>query len=155
MNEVSGILNVIKPLGWTSMDVVRKLKGLTRQKKVGHAGTLDPEATGILPICFGQATRVMEYLVDSPKSYEAVIKLGVSTDSYDAVGNIMKVQDSSDITQADVEKGLLKYQGAFDQIPPMYSALKKNGERLYNLARAGKEVIREPREVNIYNLDVI
>ena len=97
----------------------------------------------------------MEYLVDSPKSYEAVIKLGVSTDSYDAVGNIMKVQDSSDITQADVEKGLLKYQGAFDQIPPMYSALKKNGERLYNLARAGKEVIREPREVNIYNLDVL
>ena len=95
MNEVSGILNVIKPLGWTSMDVVRKLKGLTRQKKVGHAGTLDPEATGILPICFGQATRVMEYLVDSPKSYEAVIKLGVSTDSYDAVGNIMKVQDLS------------------------------------------------------------
>jgi len=155
MNEVNGILNLIKPVGWTSMDVVRKLKRLTRQKKVGHAGTLDPEATGILPICFGQATRVMEYLVDSPKSYEAVIKLGISTDSYDAVGAIVKSQDPSNITQADVENGLLKYVGAFDQVPPMYSALKKDGERLYNLARAGKEVVREPREVNIYNLDVL
>ena len=155
MKQVNGILNVIKPVGWTSMDVVRRLKGLTRQKKVGHAGTLDPEATGILPICFGQATRIMEYLVDSPKCYEAVIKLGISTDSYDAVGAITKTQDSSNITQADVENGLGKYVGVFNQVPPMYSALKKNGERLYNLARAGKEIVREPREVSIYNLDVL
>ena len=107
MNEVNGILNLIKPMGWTSMDVVRKLKRLTRQKKVGHAGTLDPEATGILPICFGQATRVMEYLVDSPKSYEAVIKLGISTGSYDTVSAIVKSQDPSNITHADVVNGLL------------------------------------------------
>ena len=154
MKEISGILNVIKPVDWTSMDVVRKLKSLTRQKKIGHAGTLDPQATGILPICFGQATRVMEYVVDSPKSYEAVVKLGVSTDSYDAEGNITNTEDTSGITELDVKNELAKYIGDFGQIPPMYSALKKDGERLYNLARAGKEIIRDPREVTIYSLKI-
>lgn len=155
MKEESGILNVIKPLGWTSMDVVRMLKRLTKQKRVGHAGTLDPLATGLLPICFGQATRVMEYLVDSPKTYMAVIQLGVSTDSYDAAGKITSVADSSSIGTKDIESALDRYKGTFSQVPPMFSALKKDGKRLYKLARAGKEVDRPPREVSIYKMDML
>ena len=155
MKEESGILSVIKPLGWTSMDVVRMLKRLTKQKRVGHAGTLDPLATGLLPICFGQATRVMEYLVDSPKTYMAVIQLGVSTDSYDAAGQITSVADTSSIGIKDIESSLDRYKGTFSQVPPMFSALKKDGKRLYKLARAGKEVDRPPREVSIYKMDML
>ncbi|MBI4281998.1 MAG: tRNA pseudouridine(55) synthase TruB [Chloroflexi bacterium] len=154
MDEANGIISVIKPLQWTSMEVVRRIKRLTQQKKVGHAGTLDPQATGVLPICLGQATKVMEYLVDSPKIYSALIHLGVSTDSYDALGHITDTSDPSHITEQDVSAELEKYQGVFHQVPPMFSALKKDGERLYNLARAGKEVTRSPREVEIYRLKI-
>ncbi|MBI2856367.1 MAG: tRNA pseudouridine(55) synthase TruB, partial [Chloroflexi bacterium] len=154
MTEVQGILNVIKPPQWTSMDVVRLIKRLTRQKRVGHAGTLDPQATGILPICIGQATRVMEYLVNSPKTYHAVVQLGVSTDTYDAQGQITDVRDPSHITLQDVDTALEAFRGVFYQVPPMYSALKREGERLYNLARAGKEVAREPRKVESFRLEV-
>lgn len=152
--EANGIISMIKPLQWTSMDVVRRIKRLTQQKKVGHAGTLDPQATGVLPVCFGQATRVMEYLVDSPKSYTAVVHLGVSTDSYDALGQVTEIKDPSYVSKSEVSRELEKYRGSFQQVPPMYSALKKDGERLYNLARAGKEVTRLPREVKIYRLDM-
>jgi tRNA pseudouridine55 synthase len=155
MDEVNGIINVIKPLQWTSMEVVRRIKRFTGQKKVGHAGTLDPQATGVLPICIGQATRVMEYLVDSPKTYLALVHLGVSTDSYDALGQITETKDPSYVTEQDISTALEKYFGVFHQVPPMYSALKKDGERLYNLARAGKEVDRPPREVEIYKLKII
>ena len=154
MTEVHGILNVIKPLQWTSMDVVRLVKRLTRQKSVGHAGTLDPQATGILPICLGQATRVMEYLVDSPKSYHATVKLGVSTDTYDAQGQVTDVKDPSQVTREDVDKALEAFRGVFYQVPPMYSALKREGERLYNLARAGKEVSREARRVEAFRVEI-
>ena len=154
MDEANGIISVIKPLQWTSMEVVRKIKRLTSQKKVGHAGTLDPQATGVLPICIGQATRVMEYLVDSPKTYTALVHLGVSTDSYDALGQITEAKDPSYVTEQDANTALEKYRGIFDQVPPMYSALKRDGERLYNLARAGKEVDRPPREVEIYQLKI-
>ena len=154
MNEISGILSVIKPLDWTSMEVVRRIKRLTNQKKVGHAGTLDPQATGVLPVCIGQATRVMEYLVDSPKVYVALVHFGVETDSYDAMGQITETKDSAYVTENDVTTALKKYCGIFDQVPPMYSALKMDGERLYNLARAGKEVDRPPREVRIYQLKI-
>lgn len=154
MNEANGIISVIKPLQWTSMEVVRRIKRLTGQKKVGHAGTLDPQATGVLPICFGQATRVMEYLVDSPKSYMALVQLGVTTDSYDAMGQVTETRDASHITEQDISAALEKYRGVFPQVPPMYSALKKDGERLYNLARAGKEVDRPPRDVEIYDLKI-
>ena len=153
-NETNGIISIIKPLQWTSMDVVRRIKRLTQQKKVGHAGTLDPQATGVLPVCLGQATRVMEYLIDSPKSYTAVVHLGVSTDSYDALGQVTEIKDPSYVSELDVNRELEKYHGPFHQVPPMYSALKKDGERLYNLARAGKEVTRLPREVEIYRLDM-
>jgi len=154
MDEANGIISVIKPLQWTSMEVVRRIKRLTGQKKVGHAGTLDPQATGVLPICIGQATRVMEYLVDSPKTYMALVHLGVSTDSYDALGQITETKDPSYVTEQDFSTALKKYSGVFHQVPPMYSALKKDGERLYNLARAGKEVDRPPREVEIYKLKI-
>ena len=155
MEEENGILSIIKPVGWTSMDVVRMLKRLTKQKRVGHAGTLDPRATGLLPICFGQATRVMEYLVDSPKTYMAVIELGVSTDSYDAAGQVTSIAETSLINTEDIESALDKYKGTFNQVPPMFSALKKEGKRLYKLARAGKEVDRPPREVSIYKMDML
>ena len=154
MDEANGIISVIKPLQWTSMEVVRQVKRLTKQKKVGHAGTLDPQATGVLPICIGQATRVMEYLVDSPKLYKALVHLGVSTDSYDSLGQVTETRDSSYVTEQNVIKELEKYRGVFHQVPPMFSALKRDGERLYNLARAGIEVDRPPREVEIYSLKI-
>ena len=154
MSEITGIISISKPLEWTSMEVVRRVKRLTKQKRVGHAGTLDPQATGVLPICFGQATRIMEYLVDSPKVYKAVIQFGVSTDTYDSQGQVTEENDPSGVTLQDVEREMEAFQGTFLQVPPMYSALKRDGERLYNLARAGKEVAREPREVEIYRSEI-
>ena len=155
MKEVHGIISVIKPLQWTSMEVVRQIKRLTRQKRVGHAGTLDPQATGVLPICLGQATRVMEYLVDSPKTYRAHVRLGVSTDTYDSQGQVVETRDASHVTEQDLTRELEAFRGVFHQVPPMYSALKRDGERLYNLARAGEEVERAPREVEIYRLEIL
>ena len=154
MSEITGIISIAKPLEWTSMEVVRRVKRLTKQKRVGHAGTLDPHATGVLPICFGQATRIMEYLVDSPKVYKAVIRLGASTDTYDSQGQFTEENDPSGVTLQDIEREMEAFQGTFLQVPPMYSALKRDGERLYNLARAGKEVEREPREVAIYRTEI-
>ncbi|MBF8267111.1 MAG: tRNA pseudouridine synthase [Dehalococcoidia bacterium] len=154
MEQVNGIISVIKPLQWTSMEVVRQVKRLTHQKKVGHAGTLDPQATGVLPICFGQATRLMEYMVDSLKVYRAQVLLGVSTDTYDAQGQVTGVKDASHVTEEDVLRELEAFRGVFYQVPPMYSALKRDGERLYNLARAGREVEREPRKVEVFQLKI-
>ena len=142
MSEITGIINISKPLEWTSMEVVRRVKRLTKQKRVGHAGTLDPHATGVLPICFGQATRIMEYLVDSPKVYKALIRLGSSTDTYDSQGQFTEENDPSGVTLQDIEREMEAFQGTFLQVPPMYSALKRDGERLYNLAR-GRERGRE------------
>ncbi len=154
MAEVHGILSMIKPPEWTSMDVVRRVRRLTGQKKAGHAGTLDPQATGVLPVCIGQATRVMEYLVDSPKTYAAVVRLGEATDSYDALGQVTETADASGVTLGEVDAALDAYRGVFGQVPPMFSALKRDGKRLYDLARAGVEVARPPREVEIYRLEV-
>ena len=154
MADAHGIININKPIRWTSMEVVRRVKRLTGQRKVGHAGTLDPQATGVLPICFGQATRVMEYLVDSPKTYRALIRLGVSTDTYDSQGMVTDIKSTSFVREKDIVRELQSFRGVFEQIPPMYSALKRDGERLYNLARAGKNVVRAPREVQVYRLDV-
>lgn len=154
MNEISGIINMIKPLGWTSMDVVRLVKRLTGQKKIGHAGTLDPQATGILPICIGQATRVMEYIIDSPKMYRAKVFLGEATDTYDTQGEVTFKGDATWVSTQDVLNQLNSFKGSIYQIPPMYSALKKEGKRLYNLARAGTEIEREPRLVECYNIEL-
>jgi len=155
MPEVHGILNVLKPSGLTSMDVVRRLKRLTRQRHIGHGGTLDPLAEGVLPICFGQATRLMEFLVEGVKVYRARVRLGVTTDTYDAEGRVVATADPSGITREQVESALSSFEGVIQQVPPMYSALKRGGQRLYELARSGVEVPREPRRVRVYRIRLI
>jgi len=153
--SVHGFLNLYKPPRITSMEAVRQARNLTGQRRVGHGGTLDPVAEGVLPICFGQATRLMEYLVDSVKHYRMTVYLGISTDTYDSEGTVTSRRDPSGVTLADVEAALQQFQGIFEQVPPMYSALKKGGQRLYELARKGLEVEREPRKVEIKRIEVV
>ena len=152
--SVDGILNVNKPHGLTSMSLVRRLKRAGVVKKVGHGGTLDPIATGVVPVCLGRATRVMEYLVDGVKEYRAGVELGVETDTYDAMGEVVRTSDPSGITRDDAVEALSRFRGRIEQVPPMYSALKRQGKRLYELARAGIEVDREPRIVEVYAIEV-
>ena len=152
---VDGILVLNKPQGVTSMDMVRRAKRVTRVKRVGHAGTLDPIATGLLPICFGQATRLMEYLVDGRKVYRASFTLGAATDTYDALGEVTDRGDASGVTREDVEALLPGFTGAVTQQPPMFSALKHEGRRLYDLAREGVEVERPARDVIVYGIDIL
>ncbi len=150
-----GILPLNKSKDVTSMDMVRMVKRFTRVKRVGHAGTLDPIATGVLPICFGQATRLMEYLVDGRKIYRAEFTMGVATDTYDAEGSQTDTGDWSAVTRADVEAHFPVFMGAILQQPPMYSAIKHEGKRLYELARAGVEVERPAREVVVHGLTLL
>ena len=152
--SVDGILNVNKPHGMTSMTLVRRLKRTGVVKKVGHGGTLDPIATGVVPVCLGRATRVMEYLVDGVKEYRAGVELGVETDTYDAMGEVVRSTDASGVTRDDVATAITRFRGRIEQVPPMYSALKRQGKRLYELARAGIEVDREPRAVDVYAIEV-
>ncbi|PZC48647.1 MAG: tRNA pseudouridine55 synthase [Chloroflexi bacterium] len=152
---INGVLNMNKPEGWTSMDLVRLVKRLTREKRVGHGGTLDPQATGVLPILLGQATRLMEHLVNTPKLYRTDIVLGTETDTYDGEGSIVAVRDASHLSQERIASALASFVGVSYQVPPMYSALKQDGKRLYELARAGEEVPREPRKVVISRLEVV
>lgn len=153
--SADGILVLYKPKDVTSMDMVRMAKRVSRVKKVGHAGTLDPIATGILPICFGQATRLMEFMVDGRKVYRAEITLGSATDTYDALGTVTGTGDASAITRDDLESLLPSFLGVIPQEPPMYSAIKHEGQRLYDLARAGVEVEREARDVVVHNIEVL
>ena len=152
---INGILNVDKPKGATSMDVVRRIKRASRQKRVGHGGTLDPIATGVIPICMGQATRMMEYVVDGAKEYRGTVELGVETDTYDAMGEAVREADTSGVTADRIEGALGSFEGEVMQVPPMYSALKMKGKRLYDLARAGIEVEREARPVNVYDVKLL
>lgn len=152
---MDGILNINKPLGVTSFDVVARVKRLIGERRVGHAGTLDPQAEGVLPVCFGRATRVIEFLAEATKSYRGEIELGITTDTYDAAGTIISRKDPSGISQSDLLRTLDSFKGIIEQVPPMYSALKKNGLPLYKLARAGIEVERRPRRANIHSLDLI
>jgi tRNA pseudouridine55 synthase len=152
---LSGILNVDKPPDLTSHDVVAAVRRVAGQRKVGHAGTLDPMATGVLLVCLGQATRVAEYLMASHKRYRATIVLGTSTDTYDAEGEILTSDGRIDFDQAKIEAALATFVGRIQQVPPMYSALKRDGEPLYKLARQGKTVAREPREVDIAELRLL
>ena len=153
--SIDGILNVNKPEGKTSFDAVAWLKRLTGEKHVGHAGTLDPIATGVLPICFGQATRVVRFLTESSKTYLAQIELGVTTDTFDRQGKITERGDPSSITVTQVEEALTTFQGVIKQVPPVYSALKLQGRRCYELARAGIPIKLKPRQVEIVSLDLI
>ena len=152
---VHGVLTLNKTKDATSMDMVRLVKRLTKVKRVGHAGTLDPIAIGVLPICFGQATRLMEFMVDSTKLYRAEFTLGVATDTYDAYGTPVQQGNWSGISRAHVEAALPQFVGTTLQQPPMYSALKHEGKRLYELARAGVEVERPAREVVVTNISLL
>jgi len=135
------------------MDVVRRVKSLTgMRKRVGHGGTLDPLANGVLPICLGQATRLMEYIINGSKQYTMEIQLGISTTTYDSEGEILSKKNPKDITAKDIEEALGAFRGEILQVPPMYSALKQNGQRLYTLARKGVTVERNPRKVTVTNL---
>ena len=149
----NGFLVLNKARGLTSMDVVRQVKRVTGlRKKVGHGGTLDPLAEGILPICFGQATRLMEYLINSTKEYRMEVRLGITTDTYDAEGQVIAEKDPSQVTADRINDALDAFRGVFEQMPPMHSALKSKGQRLYDLARQGLEVERKPREVEVSRL---
>mgnify|MGYP000003513340 FL=1 len=152
---MDGIINVYKEAGFTSHDVVAKLRGILRQKKIGHTGTLDPAATGVLPVCLGKATKVCELLTDKDKSYRAVCKLGVETDTQDMTGTILKEYDVIGISEQNIRECVEKFVGDIKQIPPMYSALKVNGKKLYELAREGKIIERKPRDINISKIDII
>lgn len=153
-NELCGIFNIYKPVGITSFDVVRKVRKLTGEKKVGHCGTLDPEASGVLPVCVGKATKSIEFIMDNYKVYEAEIKFGVVTDTYDKEGAILE-QNSVNVSEEQVREAISSFIGEIEQVPPMYSALKHNGKKLYELARAGIEVEREARKINIYDINVL
>lgn len=154
----NGILNVYKEAGYTSHDVVAKLRGICRQKKIGHTGTLDPDAVGVLPVCFGSGTKLCDLLTDWDKEYIAVLRLGLSTDTQDISGQVLSKADGETLANLDegqVRECILQFLGGYEQIPPMYSALKVNGRKLYELARAGKEVERKPRPVTISELEIL
>jgi tRNA pseudouridine55 synthase len=152
---MDGIFNINKATGMTSHDVVAKIRRLLKQKRVGHAGTLDPAASGVLPICIGQATRVAEYLSESGKVYQAEVVFGVATDTYDTEGTITATASTTDLTLARIEETLLNFLGFQMQVPPVYSAIKLQGQPAYKRARAGEEITLEPRSIVIYSLKVI
>ena len=148
------IININKPTGFTSHDVIAKLRGKLKIKRIGHAGTLDPMATGVLPVFFSNATKSIEFLENEKKEYIAKLKLGIQTDTQDITGNIINKCDKK-ILKSDFEKILENFRGEIKQTPPMYSAIQKNGVRLYTLARQGITIEREARNVHIYSLDLI
>lgn len=154
----NGILNVYKEAGFTSHDVVAKLRGICKQKKIGHTGTLDPDAVGVLPVCFGSGTKLCGLLADWDKEYIATLQLGVRTDTQDLSGQVLWKADKealSAVTEEKARESILHFRGGYEQIPPMYSALKVNGKKLYELARAGKEVERSSRRVEISELEIL
>jgi tRNA pseudouridine55 synthase len=152
---LDGILNINKPQNRTSFSIVAMVKRLSGERRVGHAGTLDPAATGVLPVCLGRGTRVIEFLVDTTKTYLARIELGVATDTYDSNGQITQKADPSGINQPQLESALDSFRGSIQQTPPMYSAVKHRGKPLYELARAGIKVERKSRPAQIHRLELI
>ena len=151
---MNGIVIVDKPQGWTSQDVTAKLRGVFQTRRIGHGGTLDPMATGVLPVFVGRATRGVEFFEHAEKTYETLLRLGVTTDTEDITGTVLTQQDAF-VTATMVEEVLTKFRGEIMQVPPMYSALKVNGQKLYDLARKGKEVERQPRPITIHELTLL
>ena len=149
---MNGILLIDKPAGWTSMDVCAKLRGALHEKRVGHSGTLDPMATGLLAVFLGRATRAVEFAEAAEKEYLAALRLGVTTDTQDTSGTVLE-QREADVSDAALDAALARFRGEIDQLPPMYSAIKIGGKKLYEIARRGGEVERKPRRVTIYELD--
>lgn len=150
---MDGIINVYKEAGFTSFDVVAKLRGILKQKKIGHTGTLDPDAEGVLPVCLGKATKICEYLTEKDKTYQTVLHLGITTDTQDRSGNVLKEQNV-EISAEELLTIIQGFAGKQQQIPPMYSALKVNGQKLCDLARKGIEVERKAREIEIFSIEV-
>lgn len=151
---INGVINIYKIKGFTSHDVVAKLRGIVRQKKIGHTGTLDPDATGVLPVCLGSATKLCDMLTDKAKEYIAKVRLGVTTDTQDMTGTILS-EKNVDVTEEQVTMAIQAFVGDYEQIPPMYSALKVNGKKLYELAREGKEIERKARPVTIHYIEIL
>lgn len=150
-----GVLIVNKPADWTSHDVVAKVRGMLKGQKVGHAGTLDPAATGVLPLLVGKGTRIAEYLVDWDKEYRAVLRLGETTDTQDATGTVLARQPVEALTEAQIRAAVGRFQGALRQVPPMYSAVKVGGVPLYKAARAGRTVERDARDVTVHEMEIL
>ena len=151
---INGIINVYKEKGFTSFDVVAKMRGMFHQKKIGHTGTLDPDAEGVLPVCLGKATKVCDLLTDKDKEYKAVLLLGQETDTQDISGEVLNVGEVN-VTEDEVRSAILSFVGAYEQVPPMYSALKVNGQKLCDLARKGITVERKARPVVIHKIEII
>ncbi len=151
---VHGVLLLDKPLGWSSNDILQKVKWLLRAEKAGHTGTLDPLASGVLPLCFGAATKFSQLQLDADKTYEAVLRLGIKTSTGDAEGEVIDTRPVPQLTEADLLRVAAQFTGPISQLPPMHSALKKDGKALYEYARAGIEVERQPRQIIIYKLNV-
>ena len=151
---MNGIVIIDKPAGWTSQDVVSKLRGVLHTRRIGHGGTLDPMATGVLPVFVGRGTRAVEFFEHAEKTYEAVLHLGIATDTEDITGTVLYRQDVQ-VSEAEFLAILNRFRGEIQQIPPMYSALKINGQKLCDLARRGKEIRREPRTITIHSLECV
>ena len=151
---INGIVNVYKEKGFTSFDVVAKMRGIFHQKKIGHTGTLDPDAEGVLPVCLGKATKVCDLLTDKDKDFRAVLLLGQETDTQDISGQVLNQADVT-VTEEEVCKAVLSFVGSYEQIPPMYSALKVNGQKLCDLARQGITVERKARKITIHNIEIV
>lgn len=152
---INGIVNVYKEKGYTSHDVVAKLRGILHQKKIGHTGTLDPEAEGVLPVCLGKGTRLCDMLTDEHKTYVAGLYLGITTDTQDMTGKVLEKRSLEGITGNQVREVIRSFLGSQLQVPPMYSARKVNGKKLYELAREGKEVEREARPVTFFEIRIL
>lgn len=150
---VNGIINVYKEKGYTSFDVVAKMRGIFGQKKIGHTGTLDPDAQGVLPVCLGKATKVCDLLTDKDKVYKATMLLGIQTDTLDISGKVCN-KAMVNVTEQQVRDVISTFVGTIEQVPPMYSALKVNGKKLYELAREGKTIERKSRKVSIYDITI-
>ena len=150
---INGIINVYKEKGFTSFDVVAKMRGMFHQKKIGHTGTLDPDAEGVLPVCLGKATKVCDLLTDKDKEYKAVLLLGIETDTQDISGEILNQKEVA-VSEEEVKSAVLSFMGEYEQVPPMYSALKVNGQKLCDLARKGITVERKARPVKIHNIEI-
>ncbi|MDU5038606.1 MAG: tRNA pseudouridine(55) synthase TruB [Clostridium perfringens] len=152
---MDGVINIYKNTGMTSFDVVAMVRRVAKMKKVGHTGTLDPAASGVLPVCLGKATKIIDYIMENKKVYRVNLKLGMVTDTYDLEGEVLREEDASHITKDEILNCINSFVGTIDQVPPMYSALKQNGVRLYELARQGIEVHREARKITIYSIENI
>lgn len=152
--QINGVINVYKEKGYTSHDVVAKLRGILHQKKIGHTGTLDPDAEGVLPVCLGRGTKLCDVLADHDKEYETVLLLGTVTDTQDITGTVIRTGQVN-VTEDEVRECIRSFQGEQMQVPPMYSALKVGGKKLYEMAREGIEIERKPRPVHFYNIEVM